>query len=237
MTLTLGYSKASAPSARRIAAAYGEDCQLVTTGPVDINWGRGTGEATLNRNTSTVTNKRAMREAFKAAGVPMPTLYDLDAVEFPAVGRPDFHTRKRGFWLVTNERELAQAKLGRVLRNGRRKQAATHFMEYVSPERAPREYRVHVFGGSVIRLSRKDFESADAGQHYVTVSAAGEPVSHVRDAAKAAIDSVGLDFGAVDVMASDTECWVLEVNSAPGLGGTMPQLYASKFRAWKDEQS
>lgn len=247
--IRIAYSAASAPSAIRLQAAIaelGQECELVRNfAPVDINWGRARANATLNADTSKATNKRLMRIAFRDAHVPMPVLYflanngDTDALQFPAIGRPDMHTRGRGFWKVNNHTEVARALRGRTYRNGTRKQAATHFMEYVSPERAPYEYRVHVFMGKVIRVSEKAFDGTAQGnhRHYETVSAQGRELGHVRNAAKLAIHALGLDFGAVDVLASDTEAWALEVNTAPGLGGTMPSLYATKFIAWKAAQA
>jgi D-alanine-D-alanine ligase-like ATP-grasp enzyme len=47
-----------------------------------------------------------------------------------------------------------------------------------------------------------------------------------------------LDFGAVDIIynAKRNECYVLEVNTAPGLEGTTVEKYATKFASeLKDE--
>lgn len=245
MTVTIAYAGTSAPSVTRIAEALlaqGEECQTYrdSTTPVLINWGRAIASAQLNANTAAVTNKREMREAFHAARVPMPILYSLSNaqngnISFPAVGRPDKHTRARGFWLVNDEAEMRAAIQGKRYRNGTRKAAATHFMEYVNKERAPYEYRAHVFMGRIIRLSLKDFANAEPGQHYLTVSSQGRNTDHVRDAAIRALSAVGMQFGAVDILASESECWVLEVNSAPGLGGTMPALYAKVFAKYARE--
>jgi D-alanine-D-alanine ligase-like ATP-grasp enzyme len=102
-------------------------------------------------------------------------------------------------------------------------------MEFVEGDR---EYRVHIFKGKSIRVSEKSFFNDDRGKRdYVTVNHNTE-LSHVRKAAKKAVEALGLDFGAVDILATDDECWVLEVNAAPGLGGTMPRLYAETFLAW-----
>lgn len=232
MTLKMAYSRFSAPSARRVAEASGE-IELVNNSyeEVDINWGRASANAVLNADPSGTSNKRLMREAFRDAGVPMPELYPLDGIQFPAIGRPDRHTKGRGLWRVNSEADVAQALQGRVYRNGKRKAAATHFMAYVD---APKEYRVHVFRNRVIRLSEKDFSVPDEGRNYTTRSAVGQDVSHLRNAAKMAVSAVGLDFGAVDILSDGSQAWVLEVNSSPGLGGTMPELYARVFREWKE---
>jgi hypothetical protein len=54
-----------------------------------------------------------------------------------------------------------------------------------------------------------------------------------RDAAKAAVAALGLDFGAVDVGETpDKQAIVFEVNRAPGLEGVTTQVYVNKFKDW-----
>jgi hypothetical protein len=53
----------------------------------------------------------------------------------------------------------------------------------------------------------------------------------VLDAARAALDASGLDFGAVDViLTKQGKAFVLEINTAPGLEGTTVTDYANFFR-------
>lgn len=235
------YSGASAPSARRIALE-GDDIELVRQSNGDINWGRASAHTSLNPDIHTVTNKRVMRELFREHGVPCPKLYYPSSEESdlfgggyiptPCVGRPDKHTGGRGFWLCKTPDDIMRA-----LKGTRRKKAATHFMEYISKERAPREYRVHIFEGKSIRISEKRFGTTGLTAHgsYTTVKPIHN-VDHVRKAAKQAVKAVGLDFGAVDILANDSECWVLEVNAAPGLGGSMPRVYAEAFARWYERR-
>lgn len=229
------YSGRSAPSAKLIAeesdgieVARGRDRMRG-----DINWGRYKANTQLNPDITNVTNKRVMRELFKEHGVPMPRLACLDEVcsmrdDDKFVGRPDYHSKGRGLW-VCNSR----ADVERALRGTRRKRAATHFMEYIE---APREYRVHVFKGMSIRISEKQFFIDDDGKKdYTTIKPSITRLAYIRDAAKKAVEAVGLDFGAVDILANDEgQCWVLEVNAAPGLGGSMPKLYAEIFKRWEE---
>lgn len=229
--IRVAYSKQSAPSAYKLAEVD-ENIELVRSSSelTDVNWGRRTARSELNPDISNSVNKRIMRELFASHDVPRPALYRPDealiiARAFPdrrLLGRPDEHTRGRGFWLCRGEDDIKKALLGT-----RSKRAATHFMEYIEKERAPREYRVHIFRGESIRLSEKQPDESEIG--YRTVPATHN-VNHVRQAAKRAIEAVGLDFGAVDVIANDAQCWVLEVNAAPGLGGTMPSVYVKAFR-------
>lgn len=233
--MILCYSGRSAPSAELIAD---EDDDIFTarSSEGDVNWGRARANTSLNPDISNCTNKRVMRELFASHEVPMPKLYTKQEVyEILAplhegehgnrfVGRPDQHSKGRGFWDIRTLGGLRRASDGT-----RKKKAATHFMEYISS--APHEYRVHIFKGKSIRISEKDFYE----EGYVTIKPTGN-IKHVRKAAKKAVEALGLDFGAVDILATDDECWVLEVNTAPGLGGTMPALYAKTFLNWYNQR-
>lgn len=235
--MVITYSAKSAPTAFTLAD-MDENIAIKRSSIGDINWGKRVSNTMLNSDTSNVTNKRIMRELFAANNVPMPRLYELGEIlgmldsgfAVDIVGRPDHHSKGRGFWRIRNHSELRRA-----LRGTRRKMAATHFMGFVN---APREYRVHVFLGKSIRISEKRFGETGltARGDYVTYKPQHN-VDHVREAAKTAVAAVGLDFGAVDVLANDSECWVLEVNSAPALGGSLPRLYAKKFAKWYEEQA
>lgn len=229
--LILRYSGKSAPSARLIADES-DDIELVRHGRNgDVNWGRESANTILNPDITNATNKRVMRSLFKTHDVPMPDYYSVDEAKemvelgHTVVGRPDRHSKGRGFWKCSTVDDIERAVQGT-----RRKRAATHFMEFVESDR---EYRVHIFRGKSIRISEKSFFNDVRGKRdYVTVKPQHR-ISHVRRAAKKAVAALELDFGAVDVLATDDECWVLEVNCAPGLGGSMPRLYAETFLAWQ----
>jgi carbamoylphosphate synthase large subunit len=222
--MVITYSGRSAPSAIKIANED-DDIFLNRGSQGDINWGRSNANTQLNPNISNVTNKRLMRELFRQHGVPMPKLLDhTTAWDFPVLGRPDTHTQGRGFWKCYNWYDVVKALGGTA-----KKRKATHFMEWID---APREYRVHIFRGKSIRISEK----AHVAFHDYTTIKPTHNVNHVRQAAKMAVEAVGLDFGAVDILADNHECWVLEVNSAPGVGGSMPRVYAETFKKWKEEQ-
>jgi glutathione synthase/RimK-type ligase-like ATP-grasp enzyme len=48
--------------------------------------------------------------------------------------------------------------------------------------------------------------------------------------AQQAIDALGYDFGAVDIIRRRDKLYVLEVNSSPGLEDRKLQLYADYFK-------
>lgn len=227
--MRLCYSGKSALSAKLIAEnSY--DILPVRSSEGDVNWGRAFARTKLNPDTSNATNKRVMRELFAEHDVPMPKLYTLHEAHALAkegkmiIGRPDNHMKGRGFWRVDSNSRFMLA-----LRGTRKKKAATHFMEFVE---APREYRVHIFLGKSIRISEKEHTEF----HVYTTVKPQHNIKHVRKAAKQAVKALGLDFGAVDVLADDERAWVLEVNSAPGIGGSLPVLYARKFEEWHERQ-
>lgn len=232
--LTIAYSGVSRPSALKIANELNNQVLLRrdSTTPADVNWGRYKANSTLNPDISNVTNKRVMRQLFNEHGVPMPRLITVspggltfDQPHMPMIGRPDRHTKGRGYWKCYDWQDVMRA-----LRGTKRKKAATHFMEFIESDR---EYRVHVFKGKSIRISEKVF---NADGSYTTGKPGDIKLRNVRAAAKRAVEAVGLDFGAVDILArgaNNDEVFVLEVNASPGLGGSMPALYAKIFKEWK----
>lgn len=228
------YSGKSAISANLIADED-DDIMTVRNGTGDINYGRYKAKSKLNPNISNSTNKRVMRELFAEKKVPMPKLLTLEEVSQAitegkkVVGRPDKHSQARGFWLIETEQQLQRA-----LKGTRKKMAATHFMEFVE---ASHEVRVHIFCGKSIRISEKAFFVDDNGKRNYTTIKPTVKKKRIRRAAKKAVKALGLDFGAVDILVTDDAAYVLEVNAAPGLGGTMPKLYAKVFKEWYEKQN
>lgn len=224
--MILAYSGKSAIGAKAIAEASSGAIIAKRTNRGDINWGVANAQTVLNSDTSNATNKRVMRNLFARYDVPMPKLYSFTDMNwgFPCVGRPDTHMKGRGFWKCNNMLDVKRA-----LNGTRRKKAATHFMEFVE---APREYRVHVFQGKSLRISEK----AHTAFHEYTTIKPTHNVKHVRKAAKQAVNALGLDFGTVDILADDNNCWVLEVNTAAGLGGSMPRVWCNAFIRWEGER-
>ena len=100
------------------------------------------------------------------------------------------------------------------------------------------EYRVHVFDGEVILYQKKsrrvdeetgevitaEGEAADVrnlASNWIYRTGNLNKLDRVEDLAVEAIQALGLDFGAVDIiMNNDGDVFVLEINTAPGLGNT-----------------
>ncbi len=104
-----------------------------------------------------------------------------------------------------------------------------------------REYRIHVFQGSVIFVQQKRRQAGyrDNPDYSNIVRNHGNgwiyAHSHVTNinqevvnTAINAVNALGLDFGAVDIVTYQNQCQVLEVNTAPGQSGdTTRVLYAT----------
>lgn len=101
------------------------------------------------------------------------------------------------------------------------------------------EYRFHVFGDKVIDVQQKrkakDFNEDDRNTRirnlnngYVYCRNDVNPPDAAADLAVRAVASLGYEYGAVDLIYNEkrNQCYVLEVNSRPGLMGTTLERYA-----------
>lgn len=110
-----------------------------------------------------------------------------------------------------------------------------------------REIRVHVFQSSVIDFAQKKKISAERREEEGIVDPDMRVRSHqngwifaregvsipqdAKDVAVASVASLGLDFGAVDIVITRQGVpKVLEINTAPGLEGTTLERYTDAFR-------
>lgn len=220
--VTITYSGTSKPGAMMLAS---EGNYRLNRGSIgDVNWGRRRADTLLNPDISNSVNKWHMRRLFQRYDVPMPKLVDsLDEhITYPILGRKTFHTRKKGFYVCNSYDDVEKA-----LQKG-----ASHFMEYVRGDNI-KEFRCHIFRGKSIRLSEKLFD--EELSDYVTI----KPTLNkkpMREAAKKAVGALGLDFGAVDILADGESVWVLEVNAAPGLGGSTPRVYTEAINKYLEER-
>lgn len=104
-----------------------------------------------------------------------------------------------------------------------------------------REFRIHVMKGTVINVQQKRRSNGWEGNpnysnvvrnYYTGWIYANQEVAPNEAAlsnAVKAVEALGLDFGAVDVITNQDNAWVLEVNTAPGLQGSNLSCYAENF--------
>jgi D-alanine-D-alanine ligase-like ATP-grasp enzyme len=107
------------------------------------------------------------------------------------------------------------------------------------------EYRVHVMHNEVFFVQRKarKMEVPDEEVNWQVRNLAGgfiyanqniEIDEEAKQQSIAAINALGLDFGAVDIIyGTDHQYYVLEVNTACGLAGTTLDKYVEQFKLYE----
>jgi glutathione synthase/RimK-type ligase-like ATP-grasp enzyme len=109
---------------------------------------------------------------------------------------------------------------------------------YTKRAKRKAEYRVHVLRGTIIDIQQKKRRNGsdrgalvwNHGTGYVYCREGVECPDNVKNTAILAVASLGLDFGAVDmILSKQDEALVLEVNTAPGLVGTTISKYKEAF--------
>ena len=206
-----------------------------------LNWGNGRTPLWLNAgkqvsnmptSVSRASNKITGFQAFKAAEIPTPE-WTTDA----AVARA---------WLadgsIVLSRKLLNSHSGRgiVINNPEQSNNLVSAPLYVKYKKKRKEFRVHVFNGQVIDLAEKrKFRQERRDEGFVGLirnhgngwafcrDSIAEP-DGLRDQAIRSVSALGLNFGACDIIWNEKEnkCYVLEVNTAPGLEGTTLERYA-----------
>lgn len=162
----------------------------------------------------------------------------------------------------TTERDVAESWIGkgstvvcRTVLNGHSGRGIVLADEVAKLVQAPlytrykkkrKEYRVHVFKGKVIDTAEKRKRRMEVRpvsfDGYIRNLANGwvfcrdnivKPAD-LDSSAIAACAALGLDFGAVDIIWNEKEnkCYVLEVNTAPGLQGTTLERYTNAIYQW-----
>ena len=119
---------------------------------------------------------------------------------------------------------------------------------YTKYTKKRKEFRVHVFNGQVIDVQEKrkrrehtderDTRIRNVANGYVFCRDAITEPEGLRTLAVVATQAVGYQMGAVDIGYNerDNRCFVLEVNSTPGMEGTTLQKYADAIINWYRSQ-
>ena len=214
--------------------------QKVSPKRVTINWGSTNIPAEvqgtiINRNVVIATNKIRAYQALVGLCPPFTTDKE-EAKEFFSDS-------------FVVERHVVNGHSGRGIRIVKDPNELSVCPVYVKYVKKLKEFRVHVFKGEVIYVQEKrkregwqynpnytsEIRSHANGWVFCTQDLV-EPAS-LRGVAIAALDALALDFGAVDIIWNKHQntCYVLEVNTAPGLCDTTASIYANKFNKFIGE--
>lgn len=175
---------------------------------------------------SRVVSKLRQLELMKEAGVqcvPFYTsLWDALTAHQKVFGRLPSHTQGRDIRVLTRQN---------LDRN-----RPQEFFTGVMPKQ--REYRIHVFNGLAVRCGEKVGNGDPDGiwnlgtDFQIRYENSGDIPRAVKELAKAAVSAVGYQFGAVDVLTSNGQHYVLEINKCPSLHGATLAKYVSKILEW-----
>lgn len=191
-------------------------------------------------STSKAGNKLSAFQAFQQAGVPTPD-WTADKAVAEGWGRS-------GSVVVC--RTVLNGHSGRGIVLADTPEKLVNCPLYTKYKKKRKEFRVHVFQGKVIDTSEKRKRRVEARPSnfdgYIRNLANGWVFCRdgivrpqgLDECAIGACNALGLDFGAVDVIWNEREnkCYVLEVNTAPGLQGTTLENYAQAIYQWIKNQ-
>ena len=241
------YHERSQPTGEILAAALqfphginvASPLEIEMSGEADclIRWGSRVEELSDNyfdrvlnpaESIALASDKLASLEVMQEAGVPVPDFDTdpealLERVGYPILGRRRRHARGSDIKLVLQERDY--------------KKRMHHYVQYIP---TVREFRVHVSNGEAIRVQGKFLDRpSEAVPHirnyhhgYGFRTPRRRLLSERLDAACLAVESLGLDFGAVDLLIGDDRgTYILEVNTAPSCSPMTAGAYANSFYA------
>ncbi len=152
----------------------------------------------------------------------------LGREKFPVLGRRIHHTQGRDIVLC-----LQAIDVRRVLNRGE----SDYFSVYIPTKR---EFRIHIFQGKNIRTNQKLLRDGNIWVPFVRNFENGyvfglpkKPLAPEQEQlAQKAVATLGLDFGAVDLIVSDeNKSYILEVNTGPALQGENGlEAYTAEFQ-------
>lgn len=235
MSTFLLYHRRSRPTGHVIADALGVQHGYDLLGGVRpesmIRWGSQAEVSRVNRIVNhsraiaTASNKLESLRLLSDAGVNVPMWStnptDLD---FPYMGRRTHHARGTDIVLCLQKSDYER-------------QPRDYYIEYIP---TVREFRVHVAFGKVIRVQGKFLDRPELAVPWIRNYANGyrfraprkKLMSERLNMATLAVETLGLDFGAVDLLISDeNKTYVLEVNTAPACSPLTAAAYVTAFQA------
>lgn len=192
------------------------------------------------------TNKvRQGRSQFNVTINPLNKIEQFQRFKTSEISAPEFACDRAGLDKIGAKiifaRTLINSTNGRGIVEFNREEQSEYpdaplYTEYI-PKKS--EYRVHVFAGEVIDIQQKkrkrDFDGdlrdpriRNVNNGYVYCRDGIDPPDGLTTLAIQAVAACGYQYGAVDIIYNEkrNQCYVLEVNSRPGLMGTTLVKYA-----------
>jgi hypothetical protein len=168
------------------------------------------------------SNKRVARELLQEAKVSIPALVTPDTFKeeyLPIIGRPSYHCKCKNLRVLKTKDEFLQHyKINEP--------KGWYYSQYIDKEH---EFRIHCAHGKVLSISEKPKpknhtdKNPVIGWGYSVVEEEWRVLHWSEYKAKwcalalSAVEAMGLDFGAVDIIIKGKQAYVLEVNTAGSL--------------------
>ncbi len=230
----------------KVARKRASDSFFIVVNPVGSKFAKALQSALSSKITANVLRTNRVRDgrSFRVTTNPLNKIEQFTRFQTNQVSCPRFTTNSNNVGELGDRgvfaRTLISATNGRGIiefnpRNEPTPQAPL-YTEYV-PKKA--EYRVHVFNGEVIDIQqkrrKKDFAPEDrdvrirnVNNGYVYCRDGINPPDGIAPLAISAVAACGYQYGAVDIIYNEkrNQCYVLEVNSRPGLMGTTLDKYS-----------
>lgn len=234
------YSRRTATTGRMLREALGIDGGTrPPQGQVDMLVRWGSSERVARRPLQLINRREAVQLAcdkeaalyrMRDNNVPTPRVYGAnDRIDtFPVLGRKAQHTQGKDIVLCLQRMDLDRA----------RQAGCTHFTALIPKAR---EFRLHVFQGEVLKFNEKVLTDPEKYNPWLWNFETGFTFRQVRPILPAqqqllealaisAVQSLGLDFGAVDICLGDDGLpRVFEVNTGPSLAEKSLGVYARKL--------
>lgn len=211
------------------------------SGDVIINYGNRRYQESFFEGATVLNNVAALnRAANKVAAFNTMRLAEVKTVEY-TTNREEAQNWNRNS--IVYERGVLNGHSGEGITVRLTREGIAEAPLYTKAITGPRrEWRVHVFEGVITYVQKKirrngyrdnpDYREDVRNHHtgWVYSNAFNDsPNDQVLIQAHKAVQALGLNFGAVDLISKGEEAWVLEVNTAPGLTGTTLETYQHNF--------
>lgn len=227
------YHRTTRPTGRAIAQALGMSAGVeppLYSSRIDtlIRWGSrvdARAARIINKSNAiaAASDKLLSLRVLEEAGILVPRWSeDPTQLQGPILGRRTQHTRGTDIVLC-------------LQRSDWEKNPRDYYTEYIP---TVREFRIHVAFGEVIRVQGKYLDFPEQAKPWMRNYGTGYRYRTPRlnlkpdrtDTAVRAVTSLGLDFGAVDMLIGDDDAaYVLEVNTAPACSPMTAEAYVNAF--------